>query len=111
LIQEEIKLWKVLTPIRFKEHKHSIIQDSNRDFTSYISGLYNWPLTKRYIGQDLASDYGSNRLSVINNPELDGTNCNYIQNAIDLKTGIVKQGLPPFITSLFLYTFNMNLIV
>jgi hypothetical protein len=28
-----------------------------------------------------------------------------------LKTGIVKQGLPPFITSLFLYTFNMNLIV
>jgi hypothetical protein len=54
----------------------------------------------------LASDYGSNRLSVINNSELDGTNCNYIQNAIDLKTGIVKQGLPPFITSLFLYTFQ-----
>jgi hypothetical protein len=104
LIQEEIKLWKVSYPIRFKEHKHSIIQDSNRDFTSYISGLYNWPLTKRYRAGYLASDYGSNRLSVINNPELDGTNCNYIQNAIDLKTGIVKQGLPPFITSLFLYT-------
>jgi hypothetical protein len=61
---------------------------------------------KIYRAGYLASDYGSNRLSVINNPELDGTNCNYIQNAIDLKTGIVKQGLPPFITSLFLYTFQ-----
>jgi hypothetical protein len=107
LIQEEIKLWKVSYPIRFKEHKHSIIQDSNRDFTLYISGALQLAIDEKiYRAGYLASDYGSNRLSVINNPELDGTNCNYIQNAIDLKTGIVKQGLPPFITSLFLYTFQ-----
>jgi hypothetical protein len=84
LIQEEIKLWKVSYSIRFKEHKHSIIQDSNRDFTSlYIRG--SAIDEKIYRAGYLASDYGSNRLSVINNPELDGTNCNYIQNAIDLK--------------------------
>jgi gliding motility-associated-like protein len=46
------------------------------------------------------------KLSVINNPELDGTSCNYIQNAIDLKGKIAKKGLPPFITSFFLYSFS-----
>lgn len=46
------------------------------------------------------------KLSVINNPELDGTSCNYIQNAIDLKLKIAKKGLPPFITSFFLYSFS-----
>lgn len=49
---------------------------------------------------------GSNKLSVINNPELDGTSCNFIQNNIDLKTKVAKLGMPPFITSLFLYSFN-----
>jgi hypothetical protein len=45
---------------------------------------------KIYRAGYLASDYGS---KIIGNKqsELDGTNCNYIQNAIDLKTGIVKQ--------------------
>lgn len=46
------------------------------------------------------------KLSVINNPELDGTSCNYIQNAIDLKGKNAKKGLPPFITSFFLYSFS-----
>jgi gliding motility-associated-like protein len=73
----------------------------------YISGALQLAIDEKiYRAGYLASDFGSNRLSVINNPELDGTNCNYVQNAIDLKTGIVKQGLPPFITSLFLYTFQ-----
>lgn len=49
---------------------------------------------------------GSTKLSVINNPELDGTNCTYLQNAIDLKVKTIKLGLPPFITSLFLYSFS-----
>jgi gliding motility-associated-like protein len=48
----------------------------------------------------------SNKLSVINNPELDGPSCNFLQNEIDLGTGKTKLGLPPFITSLFLYAFN-----
>lgn len=49
---------------------------------------------------------GYDKISVINNPELDGLNCNYLQNQIDLKNRIVHLGLPPFITSLFLYSFN-----
>lgn len=48
----------------------------------------------------------SNKLSVINNPELDGSSCNFLQNEIDLGAGRSKLGLPPFITSLFLYAFN-----
>ena len=48
----------------------------------------------------------SNKLSVINNPELDGSSCNFLQNHIELGAGKTKLGLPPFITSLFLYAFN-----
>lgn len=48
----------------------------------------------------------SDKLSVINKPELDGSNCNYLQNEIDLGGKKAKLGLPPFITSLFLYAFN-----
>ncbi|WP_296682881.1 T9SS type B sorting domain-containing protein [Flavobacterium sp.] len=52
------------------------------------------------------SQNGFNKLSVINNPELNGTDCNFIQNQVDLKGYKVFLGLPPFITSLFLYSFN-----
>jgi gliding motility-associated-like protein len=61
---------------------------------------------KIYRAGYLTSDTKRNKISVINNPELDGTSCNYMQNTIDLKTGSTEQGLPPFITSLFLYAFS-----
>ena len=61
---------------------------------------------KIYRAGYLTTDFKRNKISVINNPELDGTSCNYMPNVIDLKTGSVEQGLPPFITSLFLYTFS-----
>jgi gliding motility-associated-like protein len=63
--------------------------------------IYRAGYSSTLVGTD-----GSSKLSVINNPELDGTSCNFIQNNINLKTGVAKLGLPPFITSLFLYTFN-----
>ncbi len=56
-------------------------------------------------GYDI-SKQGGEKLSVINNPELDGTDCNYLVDEIDLKGKKVFLGLPPFITSLFLYSFN-----
>jgi len=56
-------------------------------------------------GYPISSD-GSSKLSVINNPELDGLACNFLQNNIDLKERVSKLGLPPFITSLFLYAFS-----
>lgn len=46
------------------------------------------------------------KLSVINNPELDGASSNYLQDAIDLKGRYAELGLPPFITSFFLYSFS-----
>ena len=61
---------------------------------------------KIYRAGYVTTDNLRNKLSVINNPELDGTSCNYMPNAINLKTGSVEQGLPPFITSLFLYAFS-----
>ncbi|MGB3591325.1 MAG: T9SS type B sorting domain-containing protein [Nonlabens sp.] len=46
-------------------------------------------------------DNGRPFLSVINNPEVRGTGCNYQRDAIALTTGVARQGLPPFIQSLF----------
>ena len=61
---------------------------------------------KIYCAGYITTDSKRNKISVINNPESDGTNCNYMSSAIDLKTGRIGQGLPPFISSLFLYSFN-----
>ena len=56
-------------------------------------------------GYDI-SKQGGDKLSVINNPEQDGTDCNFLVDEIILKGGVIKLGLPPFISSLFLYSFN-----
>lgn len=42
-----------------------------------------------------------NKLSVINNPNVQGAGCLYVQNAIDLGSGISQIGLPSFVTSYF----------
>lgn len=49
---------------------------------------------------------GGEYLSVIHNPEQAGTSCNYEQNNVHLNGKKVRLGLPPFIQSLFLFTFN-----
>ncbi|MFE3867923.1 T9SS type B sorting domain-containing protein [Flavobacterium sp. LS2P90] len=75
--------------------------------SSLISGALQLAIDEKiYRAGYLTSDFKRNKISVINNPELDGTSCNYMPNAIDLKTGSIEQGLPPFITSLFFYTFS-----
>ena len=77
------------------------------DTSPLISGALQLAIDEKiYRAGYVTSDNLRNKLSVINNPELDGTNCNYMPNVINLKTGSVEQGLPPFITSLFLYTFS-----
>lgn len=45
-------------------------------------------------------------LSVINNPEEIGTSCNFNENQLKLNGKKVVLGLPPFIQSLFLFSFN-----
>ena len=77
------------------------------DTSPLIAGALQLAIDEKiYRAGYVTSDFKRNKISVINNPELDGTSCNYMPNAIDLKTGSVEQGLPPFITSLFLYTFS-----
>ncbi|WP_394773954.1 T9SS type B sorting domain-containing protein [Flavobacterium sp.] len=75
--------------------------------STYIAGALQLAIDEKIYRSGYSNTNNNiNKLSVINNPESDGINCNYIQNKIDLKAGISKLGLPPFITSLFLYTFE-----
>lgn len=73
----------------------------------YVAGALQLAIDEKiYRAGYSTTDDNSTHISVINNPESDGVSCNYIQNKIDLRSGISKLGLPPFITSLFLYTFD-----
>lgn len=47
-------------------------------------------------------------LSVINNPEESGNACNYVHNTIDVSPANVRLGLPPFIQSLFIESFDFD---
>lgn len=47
-------------------------------------------------------------MSVINDPDKDGSNCNYAHNKIDISPGRVTLGLPPFIQSLFNNEFEFE---
>ncbi|WP_456376740.1 T9SS type B sorting domain-containing protein [Lutibacter sp.] len=49
---------------------------------------------------------GGDYLSVIKNPEADGTACNFTSNVINLNGKKALLGLPPFIQSLFLFNFK-----
>jgi gliding motility-associated-like protein len=76
----------------------------------YRSGLQLGPDGKIYrtMPSFWGMTGGSQFLSVINNPELDGLACNYVSNAVDLGIGRSHQGLPPFIQSIF--TDNLDII-
>jgi len=73
----------------------------NPNYT-YRGALQMGPNGKIY--RALSSHYfqGSNYLGVINFPNKNGILCDYQHDAIDLGSGISRQGLPPFIQSLFL---------
>ncbi|WP_430408316.1 T9SS type B sorting domain-containing protein [Kordia sp.] len=49
-----------------------------------------------------------NYLGVINNPEADGTAADYVNEGVNLGSGISRQGLPPFIQSLFLVSITVE---
>lgn len=58
----------------------------------------------RYVRPNLETKY----LGVINNPEVIGIGCNYIDEAIYLGTGASKAGLPTFIQSFFDYSLSIE---
>jgi PKD repeat protein len=55
------------------------------------------PDGKIYVARYDRPDTGSSYLGVINSPELQGTDCNYVDEAIFLGSGMSKMGLPTFI--------------
>ena len=58
---------------------------------------------------DVRGDGGISNLGVINQPELDGTLCNYSDNGAQLLNNTYSNyGLPPFIASTFLFTFSFE---
>ena len=69
---------------------------------TYRGALQMGPNGKIYRALSFHYELGSNFLGVINNPEAVGTACNYQHDAINLGTGRSRQGLPPFIQSLFI---------
>ncbi|WP_369753442.1 T9SS type B sorting domain-containing protein [Flavobacterium sp. WC2409] len=81
---------------------NTIVNNSN-----YVAGALQLAIDEKIyrVGYPNGGGY-IDKMSVINNPELNGTSCNFLQNAISLNGGISQLGLPPFITSLFLYTFE-----
>jgi hypothetical protein len=69
LIQEEIKLWKVSYQFDLKNTNIPSSKTVIETSPLYISGALQLAIDEKiYRAGYLASDYGSNRLSVINNP-------------------------------------------
>ncbi len=66
----------------------------------YRGSLQLGPNGRIYRSINQTHESGSNFISVINSPNSPGSECDYEHNSIKLKN-IVRQGLPPFITSFF----------
>lgn len=77
----------------------------------FRGALQMGPDGKIYRALSVDYDNGSRYLGVIDNPEADGIACNYQHDAIDLDPNNEgrksRQGLPPFIQSLFLSTIDI----
>mgnify|MGYP003649573562 CR=1 FL=1 len=59
-------------------------------------------------GKIYVAKVGGSFLSVINNPNGAGTTCDFQPNAISVVPGTSMSGLPPFITSYFVVSFNAS---
>lgn len=70
--------------------------------SGYRGGLQLAPNGKIYATIPSSYGTGTKYLQAINLPDLEGVNCQFQKNAVDLGTGRAMQGLPPFIASLLL---------
>lgn len=66
------------------------------------------PDGKIYVARYLRPNIETKYLGVINSPELEGTDCNYVDEAIYLESGSSKMGLPTFIQSYFYYAMSIS---
>ncbi len=94
------------TLYQFDITKPSVVEINNSRVTIdsrnlFRSALQLGPDQKIYRSMSATYNTGISFLSVIENPENEGTNCNYVHNAINLGSKRSTQGLPPFIASIF----------
>jgi outer membrane protein OmpA-like peptidoglycan-associated protein len=75
------------------------------------NGYWTGALQLAPDGKIYVSLYGSKYLGIINQPNLVGVACNYIENGIDLKGGIGQLGLPTFVQTYFDDSENLRKIV
>ncbi len=81
---------------------NSTIQQIGNSSSSYRGALQLGPDGKIYVARNLGPSLG-----VINNPDLPGTQCNFIENSVSLAGKKSGLGLPNFIQTYFLPT-GMN---
>jgi gliding motility-associated-like protein len=94
--------------------QYDLLAGSSSDIENSETILSSSP-TLWFAALQLASDgkiYNSlldeNSLAVINNPDVLGVGCNYIQNGISLSGNFCKGGLPTFHSSIFSSPVNIN---
>ena len=89
-----------ITQFDIQSGSQSDIENSRVDITtnSYFAGgaLQTGPDGKIYHAR-----FGEYSIGVINNPNLGGVNCNYVENQIDLAPTMSQGGLPTFYNSMF----------
>lgn len=66
------------------------------------------PDGKIYVARYMRPNLETKYLGVINNPEVIGSGCNYVDEAIYLGTGASKAGLPTFIQSFFDFALSIE---
>ena len=89
--------------------ENSAIEINARYNDLYRSALQMGPDGKIYrtMPKYYGAGGGSSYLSVIQNPDVLGLACNYVENAVFLGSGQGAQGLPPFIQSIFNTTVDI----
>lgn len=96
--------------MQYDLHNNNSSQLVSRDVT-FRGALQMAPDGKIYRSLSLSYDYGSQYVGIIQQPEALGTNANYLHNAINLdpnnENRRSRQGLPPFIQSMFLGVVNI----
>ena len=73
---------------------------------SNVAGALQLAIDKKIYRAGFSLDQSSHTLSVINKPELKGLACDFKVNSVNLKGKWSQLGLPPFVQSLFLFSFE-----
>ncbi|CDF79024.1 PKD domain-containing protein [Formosa agariphila KMM 3901] len=74
--------------------------------SNYYAGALQLAIDGKIYRTGYTGTAGLNTLSLIDNPNTIGTDCNYRHGRIHLDYGRAKLGLPPFVQSIFKYRFN-----